>query len=251
MPIVVLLHLRSGELGSVVGLKYDPRQQGIAKSHRHLQPTGDQVGAHWISDGTSNDATRATIMDGAQINSALPPLADRNILICIPDRVGLGPRRHPCRRYRQREVSCSRSEGTPGVYQLPAAADYRGGHPPASRDHRAGHRQFEERNVGSFTHLPSRKLMTNSAWLILAAMAFNMTRAVGGAVGSPHHTWVAATIRDRLMNVRGWIPAHLAAAFGDLLQAACAFAMTPRAASVVANLRRAISGSRAGPVISA
>jgi len=43
--------------------------------------------------------------------------------------------------------------------------------------------------------------MANSAWLVLAAMAFNLTRAVGVAAGGPHATTVTATIRTRLINV--------------------------------------------------
>lgn len=43
--------------------------------------------------------------------------------------------------------------------------------------------------------------MANSAWLVLAAMAFNLSVA---AVG-PHRTAVTATIRDQLINIDGRI----------------------------------------------
>lgn len=43
--------------------------------------------------------------------------------------------------------------------------------------------------------------MANSAWLVLAAMAFNLTRAVGVAAGGRHATAVTATIRNQLINV--------------------------------------------------
>ena len=58
---------------------------------------------------------------------------------------------------------------------------------------------------GPMAHLPSGNFMANSAWLVLAAMAFNLTRAVGVAAGGRHRTAVTATIRDRLVNIAGRI----------------------------------------------
>ena len=56
---------------------------------------------------------------------------------------------------------------------------------------------------GPLAHLPSGKFMANSAWLVLAAMAFNLTRAVGVAAGGGHRTAVTATTRDQLINIAG------------------------------------------------
>ncbi len=41
---------------------------------------------------------------------------------------------------------------------------------------------------GPLPHLPSGNFMANSAWLVLAATAFNLTRAVGVAAGGQHRT---------------------------------------------------------------
>jgi len=54
---------------------------------------------------------------------------------------------------------------------------------------------------GPLAHLPSGNFMANSGWLALAAMAFNLTRAVGVAAGGQHGNAVSATIRTRLINV--------------------------------------------------
>ena len=43
--------------------------------------------------------------------------------------------------------------------------------------------------------------MANSGWLVLAAMAFNLTRAVGVSVGGRHSKAVTATIRAQLIGV--------------------------------------------------
>ncbi len=54
-------------------------------------------------------------------------------------------------------------------------------------------------------HLPSGNFMANSGWLVMAAMAFNLTRAVGRAAGRRHGKAVTATIRAQLINIAGRI----------------------------------------------
>lgn len=44
-------------------------------------------------------------------------------------------------------------------------------------------------------------MQANSAWLVLAAMAFNLTRAVGALAGRFHARAVTATIRTQLITV--------------------------------------------------
>jgi hypothetical protein len=58
---------------------------------------------------------------------------------------------------------------------------------------------------GPLAHLPSGNFMANSGWLVLAAMAFNLSRAVGVAAGGAHGTAVTATIRARLVSIAGRI----------------------------------------------
>ena len=58
---------------------------------------------------------------------------------------------------------------------------------------------------GPLAHLPSGSFMANSGWLVLAAMAFNLTRAVGVAAGGRHRKAVTATIRTQLILVAGRI----------------------------------------------
>jgi len=45
--------------------------------------------------------------------------------------------------------------------------------------------------------------MANSGWLALAAMAFNLTRAVGVLAGGRHGKAVTATIRAQLISIAG------------------------------------------------
>jgi hypothetical protein len=59
---------------------------------------------------------------------------------------------------------------------------------------------------GPLAHLPSGKFAANSAWLVLAAIAFNLTRAAGTLASGSHAKATTATIRAQLIAV----PARLA-----------------------------------------
>jgi hypothetical protein len=54
---------------------------------------------------------------------------------------------------------------------------------------------------GPLAHLPSGSFMANSAWFVLAAMAFNLTRGLGVLAGRFHAKAVTATVRAQLINV--------------------------------------------------
>ncbi len=54
---------------------------------------------------------------------------------------------------------------------------------------------------GPLAHLPSGNFMANSAWLVLAAMAFNLTRALGTLASTFHAKAATATIRRQLITV--------------------------------------------------
>jgi len=58
----------------------------------------------------------------------------------------------------------------------------------------------------ALAHLPSGKFAANAAWLVCAAIAFNLTRALGVLAGGQFTKATTATIRARIVNV----PARLA-----------------------------------------
>jgi hypothetical protein len=55
--------------------------------------------------------------------------------------------------------------------------------------------------TGPLAHLPSGKFMANSAWLALAAIAFNLTRTAGALASRFHARATTATFRAQLINV--------------------------------------------------
>jgi hypothetical protein len=54
---------------------------------------------------------------------------------------------------------------------------------------------------GPLAHLPSGRFNANGAWLVLASMAFNLTRAAGASASRFHARATTATIRRQLINV--------------------------------------------------
>ena len=80
----------------------------------------------------------------------------------------------------------------------------------ADKTHR-GHAIIEQVHAdlknSALAHLPSGKFTANAAWLVLAVMAFNLTRAAGTLTGAPLHHATTATIRRKRVHV----PAQIAA----------------------------------------
>ncbi len=54
---------------------------------------------------------------------------------------------------------------------------------------------------GPLAHLPSGKFAANSAWLVLATMAFNLLRAAGSLASLTHAKATTATLHTQLVNV--------------------------------------------------
>jgi hypothetical protein len=74
------------------------------------------------------------------------------------------------------------------------------------RGHAIIEQLFADLIDGPLAHLPSGRFAANAAWLTLAAMAHNLTRAAGCLTGPWHAKARAATIRRQLINV----PARIA-----------------------------------------
>ena len=79
----------------------------------------------------------------------------------------------------------------------------------AEKTHR-GHAIIEQVNAdlkqGPLAHLPSGSFQANAAWVVMAAIAFNLTRAAGCLASAFHARATTGTIRAQLINV----PARLA-----------------------------------------
>ena len=74
----------------------------------------------------------------------------------------------------------------------------------ADKTHR-GHAIIEQVNAdlknSALAHLPSGVFAANAAWLVLAVIAFNLTRAAATLAGGALTKATTATIRRKLINV--------------------------------------------------
>ena len=84
------------------------------------------------------------------------------------------------------------------LHRLPLA------HAAAEADHRRHaivEQVIADLKNGPLAHLPSARLAANAAWLVLAAIAFNLTRAIGALASPMHAKATTATIRTQLINI--------------------------------------------------
>ena len=65
------------------------------------------------------------------------------------------------------------------------------------RDHAIVEKVIAELKNGPLAHLPSGQMNANAAWLVLAAISFNLTRAAGTLASRFHARATTATIRAR------------------------------------------------------
>jgi hypothetical protein len=81
-----------------------------------------------------------------------------------------------------------------------------------AEEHHRGHavieQIFAELIDGPLAHLPSGRFDANNAWLALAAIAHNLTRAAATLAGPRHALARPATIRRHLVNVAGRVTRH-------------------------------------------
>ena len=76
------------------------------------------------------------------------------------------------------------------------------------RDHAIVEQVFADLASGPLAHLPSGHFPANAAWLALAAICHNLTRAAGALAGAFHAKARGATIRRQLIDVAARIARH-------------------------------------------
>ncbi|MHB8793992.1 MAG: IS1380 family transposase [Candidatus Nanopelagicales bacterium] len=74
------------------------------------------------------------------------------------------------------------------------------------RQHAIIEQVFADLKGSALAHLPSGSFAANSAWLVLAAVASSLTRAIGTIAGGPHAKATTASLRRRIISV----PARIA-----------------------------------------
>ena len=69
------------------------------------------------------------------------------------------------------------------------------------RGHAVMEQVIADLKAGLLAHLPCGRFAVNAAWLVLAAMAFNPTRAAGALASAFHARATTGTIRAQLIAV--------------------------------------------------
>jgi len=159
---------------------------------RYPQAVWDDEGQCWISDAEVAEVSFTAFTSRRKADHVTARLIVRRVKRLNPDSVPAG----------QGELFTAwRYHAVFTDSPLPMLA--------AEADHRR-HAVIEQVNAdlkgGPLAHLPSGKFAANSAWLVLAAIAFNLTRAAGALASGFHAKATTATIRAQLISV----PARLA-----------------------------------------
>jgi hypothetical protein len=159
---------------------------------RYPQAIWDDEGQCWISDAEVAEVPFTAFTSRRKADHVTARLIVRRVRRLNPDSVPAG----------QGELFCA--------YRYHAVfTDSPQSMLEAEKTHRQ-HAVIEQVNAdlksGPLAHLPSGKFTANSAWLVLAAIAFNLTRAAGALASGFHAKATTATIRAQLISV----PARLA-----------------------------------------
>jgi hypothetical protein len=76
------------------------------------------------------------------------------------------------------------------------------------RDHAIVEQVIADQNTGPLAHLPSGQFTANAAWLVIAAMAFNLLRAAGTLAGRRYAKARTATVRRDIVTIAARTARH-------------------------------------------
>ena len=152
----------------------------------------DQEEDRWVSDAEVAEITFTAFPSRAQAEHISARLVVRRVKHLNPKTVPAGQDELFC-------VWCHHAVFTDSREQMLAAE-------ATDRDHAIIEKVIAELKAGPLAHLPSGRMNANAAWLVLAASAFNLTRAAGTLASRFHAKATTATIRTQLIAV----PARIA-----------------------------------------
>lgn len=159
---------------------------------RYPQAIWDEEGQCWISDAEVAEVEFTAFTSHRKAHHVTARLIVRRVKRLNPDSVPAG-QGELFGAYRYHAVFTDSEQP-----MLEAEATH--------RKHAIVEQVIADLKSGPLAHLPSGSFAANSAWLVLAAIAFNLTRAAGALASVFHAKATTATIRAQLIAV----PARLA-----------------------------------------
>jgi Transposase DDE domain group 1 len=159
---------------------------------RYPQAVWDEEGCCWISDAEVAETSFTAFTSRRRCDHISARLIVRRVKRLNPASVPAG-QGELFGAYRHHAVFTDSPEPT-----LAAEATH--------RQHAVIEQVHADLKAGPLAHLPSGSFAANSAWLVLATIAFNLTRAAGALASAAHAKATTATIRSQLIAV----PARIA-----------------------------------------
>jgi hypothetical protein len=147
----------------------------------------DQLG-QWVSDAEVAEIPFAAFTSKPKDRQVSARLIVRRVRDANPEHVGVDAQGELFRVWRHHAVFTDSP-----LPMLAAEADH--------RRHAIIEQVIADLKNSALAHLPSGGFAANSAWLVLAAMAFNLTRAAGALASSFHAKATTATLRRQVINV--------------------------------------------------
>jgi DDE family transposase len=145
----------------------------------------DQLG-QWVSDAQVAEVRFTAFTSKPRLQHVTGRLIVRRVRDANPDHVNAQGELFPA--WRHHAVFTDSP-----LPMLDAEADH--------RRHAIIEQVIADLKTGPLAHLPSGRFTANGAWLVLAAIAFNLTRAAGTLASRFHARATTATIRAQLINV--------------------------------------------------
>jgi hypothetical protein len=147
----------------------------------------DQLG-QWISDAEVAEVPFTAFGSRGKARQVSARLIVRRVRDANPDHVAVDAQGELFRVWRHHAVFTDSP-----LPMLAAEADH--------RRHTIIEQVIADLKNSALAHLPSGSFAASSAWLVLAAMAFNLTRATGALASTFHAKATTATVRRHLINV--------------------------------------------------
>ena len=159
---------------------------------RYPQAVWDDEGQCWISDAEVAEISFTAFTSRRKSDHVTARLIVRRVKRLNPASVPAG-QGELFTAYRHHAVFTDNPEPMLGAEQT-------------HRQHAVIEQVHADLKAGPLAHLPSGSFAANSAWLVLAAIAFNLTRAAGALASTFHARATTGTIRAQLIAV----PARIA-----------------------------------------
>jgi hypothetical protein len=155
---------------------------------RYPRAVFDEQLGQWVSDAEVAEAPFTAFTSRPKAQQVTARLIVRRVRDANPDHVQVNAQGELFRVWRHHAVFTDSP-----LPMLTVEADH--------RRHAIIEQVIADLKNGPLAHLPSGSFTANSAWLVLAAMAFNLLRAAGSLASLIHAKATTATLRAQLINI--------------------------------------------------